>query len=97
MKDEAIFINTARGGLVNTQDLVQAMKAKQIRAALDVYEKEPKATDTAFDYSPFEGVDFYGTHHIGASTDQAQDAVAQRAVEIINHYAQTNEFLYKVN
>lgn len=97
MKDGAIFINTARGGLVNTQDLVQAMKAKQIRAALDVYEKEPKATDTAFDYSPFEGVDFYGTHHIGASTDQAQDAVAQRAVEIINHYAQTNEFLYKVN
>lgn len=97
MKDGAIFINTARGGLVNTQDLVAAMKDKQIRAALDVYEKEPKATDTAFDYTPFEGTDFYGTHHIGASTDQAQDAVAQRAVEIINHYAQTNEFLYKVN
>ena len=97
MKDGAIFINTARGGLLNTQDLVQAMKDKQIRAALDVYEKEPKATDTAFDYKPFEGTDFYGTHHIGASTDQAQDAVAQRAVEIINHYAQTKEFLYKVN
>lgn len=97
MKDGAIFINTARGGLVNTQDLVDAMKTKHLRAALDVYEKEPKATDTAFDYTPFEGTDFYGTHHIGASTDQAQDAVAQRAVEIINHYAKTNEFLYKVN
>lgn len=97
MKDGAVFINTARGGLVNTQDLVQAMKTKNIRAALDVYEKEPKATDTVFDYTPFEGTDFYGTHHIGASTDQAQDAVAQRAVEIINHYVQTQEFLYKVN
>lgn len=98
MKPGATFINTARGGLVVTADLVDAMKNKQIRAALDVYEHEPKAADKTFDYAPFAGVEnFYGTHHIGASTEQAQDAVAERAVEIINQYASTGKFLFKVN
>lgn len=98
MKDGATFINTARGGLVVTKDLAEAIKTKNIRAALDVYETEPKASDKAFDYSPFEGAEnFYGTHHIGASTDQAQDAVAQRAVEIINEYAASGKFLFRVN
>ncbi len=98
MKDGATFINTARGGLVVTKDLVEAMKTKNIRAALDVYEVEPKANDKVFDFSPFEGAEnFYGTHHIGASTDQAQDAVAQRTVEIINEYASSGKFLFRVN
>lgn len=98
MKDGATFINTARGGLVVTKDLVEAIKNKHIRAALDVYETEPKANDKVFDFSPFQGADnFYGTHHIGASTDQAQDAVAQRAVEIINEYAASGKFLFRVN
>lgn len=98
MKPGATFINTARGGLVVTQDLVDAMKTKQIRAALDVYETEPKATDKTFNYAPFQGAEnFYGTHHIGASTEQAQDAVAQRAVEIIDEYAKTGKFLFRVN
>ena len=98
MKDGATFINTARGGLVVTKDLAEAIKTKNIRAALDVYETEPKANDKSFDYSPFEGAEnFYGTHHIGASTDQAQDAVAQRAVEIINEYAASGKFLFRVN
>lgn len=98
MKDGATFINTARGGLVVTKDLAEAMKTKHIRAALDVYETEPKANDKAFDYTPFEGTEnFYGTHHIGASTEQAQDAVAEMAVDIINEYAAAGKFLHRVN
>ncbi len=98
MKDGATFINTARGGLVVTKDLAEAMKTKNIRAALDVYETEPKANDKAFDYTPFEGAEnFYGTHHIGASTEQAQDAVAEMAVDIINEYAAAGKFLHRVN
>ena len=63
-----------------------------------VYETEPKATDKTFNYAPFQGAEnFYGTHHIGASTEQAQDAVAQRAVEIIDEYAKTGKFLFRVN
>ncbi len=98
MKDGAVFLNTSRGGLVNTQDLAEAIKNKGLRAALDVYEKEPKANDVTFDYAPFEGLDaFYGTHHIGASTDQAQDAVAECAVAIVDQYAKNGSFLHKVN
>lgn len=98
MKPGATFINTARGGLVNTADLIDAMKTKNIRAALDVYEKEPKAADTVFDNSELAGQEnFYGTHHIGASTDQAQDAVAAMAVDIVNEFAATGNFLHKVN
>ena len=98
MKDGAIFINAARGGLVVAKDLVEAVKTKGIKAGLDVYETEPKANDNAFDYTPYEGAEnLYGTHHIGASTDQAQDAVAQCTVQIINEYVATGKFLHKVN
>ena len=98
MKPGAIFINAARGGLVVTADLVDAVKNKAIKAGLDVYENEPKATDKTFDYSPFSGAEnLYGTHHIGASTDQAQDAVAECTVKIIEEYAASGQFLHKVN
>ncbi len=98
MKDGAIFVNTARGSLVVTKDLREAVKTKKIKAALDVYENEPKAADVIFDKSLFDDAPtLYGTHHIGASTDQAQDAVAEMAVEIVERYAKTKEFLHKVN
>lgn len=98
MKDGAIFINAARGGLVVAKDLAEAVKTKGVKAGLDVYETEPKATDSVFDYAPYEGAEnIYGTHHIGASTDQAQDAVAQCVVKIIGEYAATGKFLHKVN
>ena len=98
MKQGAIFINAARGGLVVTADLVDAVKHKGIKAGLDVYETEPKATDKTFDYMPFQGAEnIYGTHHIGSSTDQAQDAVAECTVHIIEQYATNGQFLHKVN
>ena len=98
MKPNAIFINAARGGLVVTKDLVDAVKNKGIKAGLDVYENEPKAADKTFDFTPFEGAEnIYGTHHIGASTDQAQDAVAECTVGIIKEYAATGKFLHQVN
>lgn len=98
MKPGTTFINTSRGTLVNTKDLVQAIKTKELRVGLDVYENEPKATDSVFDWACFEGCDnLYGTHHIGASTDQAQDAVAETVVKIINEFVSTKEFLHRVN
>lgn len=98
MKPGAAFINTARGSLVNTEDLIEAMREKDLRAGLDVYEAEPKATDAEFDSRPFLGLEnFYGTHHIGASTEQAQDAVAEMTVDIVNEFVKTGQFLHRVN
>jgi D-3-phosphoglycerate dehydrogenase / 2-oxoglutarate reductase len=97
MQDNAIFVNTSRGGVVKQEDLKQAIKDKNIRVGLDVYENEPDANDNEFhdDITQLENV--YGTHHIGASTQQAQLAVAELAVKIIDEYEKTGNFLNRVN
>ncbi|HWQ78939.1 MAG TPA: 2-hydroxyacid dehydrogenase [Anaerovoracaceae bacterium] len=50
MKPAAYFMNTARGGLVNQDDLVQALREQRIAgAALDVFDSEPLRKDAGFD------------------------------------------------
>ena len=47
MKNTALFINTARGGIVNERDLIDALKNKDILGAcLDVFESEPLPIDS---------------------------------------------------
>lgn len=95
MKDGAFFINTSRGGLVKQADLIDAIKTKNIKAGLDVYENEPKADAKEFN-NEITGL-VYGTHHIGASTDQAQEAVSELAVKIVKTFAADGTFLHQVN
>jgi len=86
MKDGASFVNTSRGGVVDEDALLRAVESKQLRVGLDVYRNEPAAGDSQF-ISPIvscEGV--YGTHHVGASTTQAQEAIADEAIRIVQHY-----------
>lgn len=97
MKDGAYFINTSRGEIVNEQELINAVKTKGIRVGLDVYQNQPSSKDT--DWKP-ELADLPGvslTHHIGASTDQAQVAVAQEMVRIVEAYKETGVPLHIVN
>ncbi len=92
----AIVINTSRGGILDETALAQAVQAKGIRAGLDVFDNEPPADgDWATPTATLEGV--YGTHHIGASTTQAQDAVAVAACETVIHWAQTGNVRHCVN
>lgn len=97
MKDGAYFLNTARGSLVDEQALIKAVRAKGIRAALDVYQNEPKADAKEFLDEMTKETAIYGTHHIGASTEQAQDAVAELTVKIIDTFAKDGTFLHQVN
>lgn len=85
MKPGAAFINTARGSVVDEAALAAAVKAKGLRAAADVFAGEPAgATSVADWHSPLADLPgFIGTHHIGASTDQAQAAVAEEVVRIV--------------
>ena len=89
MKDGAFFVNTSRGEVVDEPALVSAVREKGLRAGLDVFAGEP-ATGTG-EFAPelagLPGV--YGTHHIGASTDQAQEAIAAEAVRIVKVFAET--------
>jgi D-3-phosphoglycerate dehydrogenase len=86
MRDHAYFINTSRGEVVDQPALVRAIKTKHLRAGLDVFANEPSAAEGAFE-DPIAELDaVYGTHHIGASTDEAEDAVGEEVVRIIAAY-----------
>ncbi len=87
MKKGAYFINTSRGGVVDEAALKKAIREKGIRAGLDVFAREPAATSGTFEDDIVEaGGVVYGTHHIGASTEQAQEAIAEEAVRILREY-----------
>ena len=98
MKRTVFVINCARGGLVDEEALAAAIESDKIGgAALDVYEIEPAATDTEFK-DPISRVPrVYGTHHVGASTEQAQCAVADEVVRIVQGYMKSGEFINCVN
>ena len=97
MRKGAYFINTSRGGVVDEAALKKAIAEKGIRAGLDVYAKEPSSGTGAFedDIAELEGV--YGTHHIGASTDQAQEAIADETLRILQVYHDTGHVPNVVN
>lgn len=88
MKDGAHFINTSRDGIVDEEALFEELKSGRIRAGLDVFSGEPEGKNGEFT-SRFQKLDnVYISHHIGASTEQAQLAVAEDAVDIIRGYVQ---------
>lgn len=97
MKDGASFINTSRGAIVDEAALIDAVKAGKIRAGLDVYCDQPSEKDTA--WSPaIVGVDgVYCTHHCGASTDQAQLAVAEEVVRMVGLFKSDGTIVHCVN
>jgi D-3-phosphoglycerate dehydrogenase len=97
MRDGAYFINTSRAEVVDQQALSRAIQVKNIRAGLDVFENEPSAATGEFkdDIVKLPGV--YGTHHIGASTEQAQEAIAAETVRIIRTFIDTGKVPNVVN
>jgi D-3-phosphoglycerate dehydrogenase len=97
MKPNAILINTARGEIVDQTALQAALAAGKIRAGLDVFDPEPAEPTESFDHTIADLPNFYGTHHIGASTEQAQEAVAQEALRIIETFVKTGVVLNCVN
>jgi D-3-phosphoglycerate dehydrogenase len=87
MKPTALLLNTSRAGIVDEPALLRALKERKIRgAALDVFEGEPAADAPAVETPLRDAPNLYVTHHIGASTMQAQNAVADETVRIIAEY-----------
>ncbi len=93
----ASFINTARGEVVDYAALEAAVKEKGLRVGLDVFASEPAEATADFADTLVALPDVYGTHHIGASTDQAQEAIAAETVRIISTYQDTGRVPNVVN
>jgi D-3-phosphoglycerate dehydrogenase / 2-oxoglutarate reductase len=95
MRKGAYFVNTARAEVINQNALAVAIREKEIRAALDVFANEPAGS--AGEYADPIAKEIYGTHHIGASTDQAQEAIAAETVRIIHTFKETGDVPNAVN
>jgi len=63
--------------------LITAMNEKNVRAGLDVYNNEPASGKDNISTPLSQHKNVYGTHHIGASTAQAQAAVAEEVVNVV--------------
>jgi D-3-phosphoglycerate dehydrogenase len=97
MRAGAYLINTARGEVVDQDALVEAIHAKGIRAGLDVFAIEPTSAVAEFTDPIATEASVYGTHHVGASTDQAQEAIAAETVRIIQSFKETGQVPNVVN
>jgi len=97
LKPGSYFINTSRAEVVDHMALADAVRQRGIRVGLDVFANEPAGSTGEFS-DPLIGLpNVVGTHHIGASTDQAQEAIAAEAARIVREYKETGKVRNVVN
>ena len=97
MKNGAYLINTSRQDIIVEDDLLEAIKEKNIRYACDVFKGEPETKSGEVSSKLQNNPNVYVTHHIGASTEQAQDAVAEETVNIIKKFVHSGVIDHWVN
>lgn len=98
LPEGALFINTARPEVVDQAALATAIESRRLRVGVDVFPDEPAAGSAPFE-SPLFGLDgiVYGTPHIGASTKQAEHALAAETVRIVRSFVRTGDVPNCVN
>jgi D-3-phosphoglycerate dehydrogenase len=97
LKPGSYFVNTARAEVVDQAALARAVAERGLRVGLDVFANEPTSATGDFADAIVALKNVYGTHHIGASTDQAQDAIAAETVRIVSSYKDTGKVPNVVN
>ncbi len=97
LRPRALLINAARAEVVDGAALRHAIAEKGLRVALDVFDHEPEKAEGRFadDIVALPGV--YGTHHVGASTEQAQTAIADETLRIVAAFVQSGDVPNCVN
>lgn len=97
LRPGAALVNTARAELVDQEALSEAVKAGRLRLGTDVFAGEPEKGQADFDSPLAKLPGTYGTHHIGASTAQAQDAIARETVRIVAAFVRSGQVPNCVN
>lgn len=97
MRPGSMFINTARAEVVDHAALARAITERGILAGLDVFPSEPAGGTGQVTEALFQLPGVIGTHHIGASTDQAQEAIAAETARIVLDYKATGRAPNVVN
>jgi D-3-phosphoglycerate dehydrogenase / 2-oxoglutarate reductase len=97
MRPGAYLINTSRGSVVDEAALERAVREKRIRAGLDVFQNEPAGGTGEFTNAIVQAPGVYSTHHVGASTEQAQVAIAHEVIRIVRTFRATGEVPNVVN
>jgi D-3-phosphoglycerate dehydrogenase len=93
----ALFVNTSRADVVDQAALLSEAQSGRLRVAADVWADEPKGGTADFNSALAKLPNVYGTHHIGASTEQAQEAIATEAVRIVESFMMRGEVPNCVN
>ncbi len=98
MKDGVVFLNLARGHLVDIEALSRAIKSGKVRGAgLDVFPYEPKTNQEAF-ISELQGLpNVILSPHIGGSTEEAQFNIAEYVPGKIIDYINSGSSYMSVN
>jgi D-3-phosphoglycerate dehydrogenase len=97
LKPGTILVNTSRAEVIDEEAMVNAIKEKNLKVGVDVFVGEPEGKGGAVS-SKLQGLpNVYVTHHIGASTEQAQNAVAEETVKILLTFKNTGTVLHWVN
>jgi D-3-phosphoglycerate dehydrogenase len=97
LKPGSYFINTARAEVVDYHALATVVRERRVRAGLDVFATEPAEGVGAFADLIVSLPGVYGTHHIGGSTEQAQEAIAEETVRIVAAFKRTGKAPNVVN
>jgi D-3-phosphoglycerate dehydrogenase len=97
MREGAILVNTSRGDVVDTAALRSAVEARGLRVAMDVYENEPGSGTADFAAGDLIQLLAAATPHIGASTAQASEAIADEAVRVVQAFKETGLPVNAVN
>jgi D-3-phosphoglycerate dehydrogenase len=91
LRPGAYLVNTARAEVVDASALEDAIRNRGLRVATDVFAVEPADGEAPFHDPLLELPGVIGTHHIGGSTDQAQEAIAQEVVRIIRDWSEADD------
>lgn len=97
LRERALVINTSRAEVIDSAALKRFIAEKHLRVGTDVFDAEPAAAQGAFEDELGKHPSVYGTHHVGASTEQAQSAVADETVRIVRSFLEKGEVPNCVN